>query len=187
MGDQTTQQLLSQRIVFLGQEVNDEIANRIVGQLLLLSAEDRHSDITLYINSPGGSVFAGMGIYDVMQYVPNDVRTVGIGFAASMGQFLLCAGAPGKRYALPHTRIVMHQPHGGVGGSATDIRIMADQMRHTKETLINRIAMHTGQTPEQIEKDGDRDYWFTAAEAKEYGFIDEVLDTTADVAAAGSA
>lgn len=181
MFEQTSQRLLRERIIFLGQQVDDEIANRIVGELLLLSAEDRHKDITLYINSPGGSVYAGMAIYDVMQYIPNDVRTVGMGMAASMGQMLLCAGAPGKRYALPHTRVMMHQPSGGIGGTASDIRILADQLLYIKKMFLERISLHTGQTQEQIEKDADRDRWFTAQEAKEYGFIDEVLEGTLDV------
>ncbi|MEV6821403.1 MULTISPECIES: ClpP family protease [Nocardiopsis] len=179
--EQTPQRLLRQRIVFLGQQVDDEIANRLVGELLLLSAEDRQRDITMYINSPGGSVTAGMAIYDVMQYIPNDVRTVGIGMAASMGQMLLCAGAPGKRYALPHTRVMMHQPSGGIGGTASDIRILADQLLYVKKMFIEKISEHTGQTVEQIEKDADRDRWFTAQESKEYGFIDEVLEGTLDV------
>ncbi|MGW5878748.1 ClpP family protease [Nocardiopsis terrae] len=179
--EQTPQRLLRQRIVFLGQQVDDDIANRLVGELLLLSAEDRQRDITMYINSPGGSVTAGMAIYDVMQYIPNDVRTVGIGMAASMGQMLLCAGAPGKRYALPHTRVMMHQPSGGIGGTASDIRILADQLLYVKKMFIEKISEHTGQTVEQIEKDADRDRWFTARESLEYGFIDEVLEGTLDV------
>jgi ATP-dependent Clp protease protease subunit len=179
--EQTPQRLLRQRIVFLGQQVDDEIANRLVGELLLLSAEDRQRDITMYINSPGGSVTSGMAIYDVMQYIPNDVRTVGIGMAASMGQMLLCAGAPGKRYALPHTRVMMHQPSGGIGGTASDIRILADQLLYVKKMFIEKISEHTGQSVEQIEKDADRDRWFTAQESKDYGFIDEVLEGTLDV------
>ncbi|RKS04883.1 ATP-dependent Clp protease proteolytic subunit ClpP [Nocardiopsis sp. Huas11] len=180
--EQTPQRLLRQRIVFLGQQVDDDIANRLVGELLLLSAEDRQRDITMYINSPGGSVTAGMAIYDVMQYIPNDVRTVGIGMAASMGQMLLCAGAPGKRYALPHTRVMMHQPSGGIGGTASDIRILADQLMYVKKMFIEKISEHTGQAVEQIEKDADRDRWFTAQAAKDYGMIDEVLEGTLDVA-----
>ncbi|KAB8179988.1 ATP-dependent Clp protease proteolytic subunit [Microbispora catharanthi] len=167
--------LLERRIVVLGQEVDDDIANRICSQLLLLTAEDSTRDISLYINSPGGSVSAGLAIYDVMQYVPNDVVTVGMGLAASMGQFLLCAGAPGKRYALPHARIMMHQPLGGIGGTAADIAIQAEQMLHTKKTLAERIAFHTGQPLERIEADSDRDRWFTAAEAREYGIVDHVV------------
>ncbi|MBE3009967.1 ATP-dependent Clp protease proteolytic subunit [Microbispora sp. NEAU-D428] len=167
--------LLERRIVVLGQEVDDDIANRICSQLLLLTAEDSERDISLYINSPGGSVSAGLAIYDVMQYVPNDVVTVGMGLAASMGQFLLCAGAQGKRYALPHARIMMHQPLGGIGGTAADIAIQAEQMRHTKKTLAERIAFHTGQPFERIEADSDRDRWFTAEEAREYGIVDHVV------------
>ncbi|WP_329262356.1 ClpP family protease [Actinoallomurus sp. NBC_01490] len=174
-GEQLHQRLLNNRIVFLGQEVDDEIANRICSELLLLSAEDPRGDIYLYINSPGGSVTAGMAIYGMMQYIPNDIATVAMGFAASMGQFLLCAGTPGKRYALPFTQVVMHQPHGGVGGTATDVKIMAEQMRHTKRTLAERIAFHTGRPLEQIERDSDRDRWFTAEEAREYGIIDHVV------------
>lgn len=185
MFDQTPQRLLRERIIFLGQQVDDEIANRLVGELLLLSAEDRQRDITLYINSPGGSVTAGMAIYDVMQYIPNDVRTVGMGMAASMGQMLLCAGAAGKRYALPHTRIMMHQPSGGIGGTASDIRILADQLLYVKRMFFERTALHTGQTKEQLEKDADRDRWFTAQEGKDYGFIDEVLEGTVDVVSGG--
>ncbi|GII55236.1 ATP-dependent Clp protease proteolytic subunit 2 [Planotetraspora thailandica] len=173
--EQLGDRLRSKRIVVLGQEVDDEIANRICSELLLLSAEDSQRDISLYINSPGGSVSAGMAIYDVMQYVPNDVVTVTMGLAASMGQFLLCAGTPGKRYALPHARIVMHQPLGGIGGTASDIRIQAEQMRYTKKLLAERIAFHTGQPLERIEADSDRDRWFTAEEAKEYGFVDHVV------------
>jgi ATP-dependent Clp protease protease subunit len=180
--DQLYQRLLNNRIVFLGQEVDDEISNRICSELLLLSAEDPRRDIHLYINSPGGSVTAGMAIYGMMQYVPNDIVTVAMGFAASMGQFLLCAGTPGKRYALPYTQVVMHQPHGGVGGTATDVKIMAEQMLYTKRTLAERIAFHTGQPVEQITADSDRDRWFTAEEAREYGFIDHVVDSADQVA-----
>lgn len=172
--EQTSQRLLRQRIIFLGQQVDDDVANRIVGELLLLSAEDRQADITLYINSPGGSVTSGMAIYDVMQYIPNNVVTVGMGLAASMGQFLLCAGAPGKRFALPHTRVMMHQPSGGVGGTASDIRIRAEDLMYVKKSLFDVIAHHTGQTVEQITVDAERDRWFTAEEARVYGFIDEV-------------
>lgn len=169
------QRLLRERIVFLGSEVRDQNANAICAQLLLLSAEDPEADIFLHINSPGGSVDSGMAIYDTMNYIPNDVATVAMGLAASMGQFLLCAGAPGKRYALPHARIMMHQPSGGMGGSASDIKIQAQQSLHIKKVLLELIAQHTGQTIEQIEADADRDRWFTAPEAKEYGFIDHVI------------
>jgi ATP-dependent Clp protease, protease subunit len=183
IGDPVFQRLLQQRIVFLGQEVDDAIANRICGEMLLLSAEDRTRDIHLYINSPGGSVTAGMAIYDVMQYIPNDVATLSLGFTASMGQFLLCAGAPGKRYALPHARILMHQPSGGIGGTASDIAVQAENMIFTKRTMQRLIANHTGQTVERIEADSDRDRWFTADEAKAYGFVDEVVGSVPSVPA----
>jgi len=181
--DSVFNRLLKERIIFLGQQFDDEMANRICGQLLLLSAEDPTRDIALYVNSPGGSVSSGMAIYDTMQFIPNDVATYGLGLAASMGQFILCAGARGKRYALPHTRVMMHQPSGGIGGSASDIAIQAEQMLYTKKLMQERIAFHTGQTVEQIESDSDRDRWFTADEAKEYGLVDQVLPTTSDVAA----
>jgi len=185
LGDQLFQRLLRHRIVFLGQQVDDDIANRICAELVLLAAEDGQSDISLYINSPGGSVSAGLAIYDVMQYVPNDVATYAMGMAASMGQFLLCAGTPGKRYALPHAQILMHQPSGGIGGTASDIRIQAEQMIYIKRTLAERIAYHTGQTVEQIEEDSDRDRWFTADEAKDYGFVDQVVRNAVEVPSAG--
>jgi ATP-dependent Clp protease protease subunit len=167
-------QLLRDRIVFLGSEVDDESANRIIAQLLYLEAQDNEKDIWLYINSPGGSVTAGMAIYDTMQFIEPDVGTVCMGLGASMGQFLLCAGAAGKRFALPHARIMMHQPLGGVRGQATDIAIQAEQMKYVKRLMAERIAHHTGQTVEQIEKDSDRDRWFTAEEAQSYGIIDRV-------------
>src|SRR6266571_3470382 len=175
ISDQIYQRLLRHRIVFLGQQLDDEIANRICGELLMLAAEDDSRDISLYINSPGGVITAGMAIYDIMQYVPNDVQTVAMGIAASMGQFLLCAGTPGKRYALPHARILMHQPSGGIGGTASDIAIQAENMLWTKRTMQERIAFHTGQTVESIERDSDRDRWFTAEEARDYGFVDHVV------------
>jgi ATP-dependent Clp protease protease subunit len=167
--------LLQDRIVVLGTDVNDDIANYITAQLLYLEGQDKEKPIWLYINSPGGSVSAGMAIYDTMQFVDCEVGTICMGLGASMGQFLLCAGAPGKRYALPHARIMMHQPLGGVQGQATDIAIQAEQMAYTKRLLQERIAFHTGQTVEQIESDSDRDRWFTAEEAKEYGIIDHVI------------
>ena len=176
--------LLKDRIIWLGSEVRDDNANEICAKILLLAAEDPEKDIFLYINSPGGSVTAGMAIYDTMQYVQNDIATVGIGLAASMGQFILCAGAAGKRYALPHTRIMMHQPSGGIGGSASDIAIQAEQMLYTKRLMQERIAFHTGQSVEQIERDSDRDRWFTADEAKGYGLIDAVMPSAARVAEA---
>ena len=175
LDDSVFNRLLKERIIFLGSEVTDESANRVVAQLLLLAAEDPERDITLYINSPGGSVYSGMAIYDIMQFVTNDVATVAMGMAASMGQLLLCAGAPGKRMALPHARIMMHQPSGGIGGTASDIAIQAEQMLYTKRMFQERVAFHTGQSLEQIEADSDRDRWFTAEEARDYGFIDKVI------------
>jgi len=183
--EQVFNRLLKERIIFLGSVVEDQIANVICAQLLLLAAEDRHRDIFLYINSPGGSVSAGMAIYDTMQYVENDVATVAMGLAASMGQFLLCAGQPGKRYSLPHARIMMHQPSGGIGGTASDIAIQAEQMLYTKHKMAERIAFHTGQSIEQIEKDSDRDRWFTADQAKEYGMVDHVVERAMQVPSAG--
>jgi ATP-dependent Clp protease protease subunit len=168
--------LLSKRIIVLGTEVNDESANRICGQLILLAAEDSEKDISFWINSPGGAVHAGLAIYDTMKFIKNDVSTVVMGMAASMGQFLLSAGTPGKRYALPHSRVMMHQPSGGIGGTAADIAIQAEQMLFTKKTIQRLIAEHTGQTNEQIEADSDRDRWFTAPEALEYGFVDRVVE-----------
>ena len=168
-------QLLNDRIVFLGTQVDDDIANYITAQLLFLEAQDPEKDIWLYINSPGGSVTAGMAIYDTMQFVTPDVGTICMGLGASMGQFLLCAGAPGKRFALPHARIMMHQPLGGVRGTASDIEIQAEQMLYTKKRLQELIAFHTGQPFDVIERDSDRDRWFTAEQAKEYGLIDKVI------------
>jgi ATP-dependent Clp protease protease subunit len=167
--------LLKDRVVFLGAEVTDQVANQITAQLLYLEAEDPDRDIWLYINSPGGSVTAGMAIYDTMQFVAPNVGTICMGLAASMGQFLLCAGAPGMRFALPNARIMMHQPLGGVQGQATDIAIQAEQMAYIKKLLAERIAHHTGQKVQQIQKDSERDRWFTAAEAKDYGIIDKVI------------
>ncbi len=184
-GDPLFQRLLRHRIIFLGQQVDDDIANRICGEIVLLSSEDARRDISIYINSPGGSVYAGMAIYDIMQYVPNDIATYAMGMAASMGQFLLTAGAPGKRYALPHAQILMHQPSGGIGGTASDIRIQAEQMLYVKRTLFERTAYHTGQPVEQIEKDADRDRWFTAEEAKDYGFVDQVIRSAVEVPTVG--
>ncbi len=181
LDDSVYNRLLRERILFLGSQVDDPIANALCAQLLLLSAEDPERDISLYINSPGGSVSAGMAIYDTMQLIPNDVSTVAMGLAASMGQFLLCAGAAGKRYATPHARIMMHQPSGGIGGTASDIAIQAEQMLYTKRTMQERIAHHTGQTYDQIENDSDRDRWFTAEEAKDYGFVDHVVTNVGSI------
>ncbi|MGI9079719.1 MAG: ATP-dependent Clp protease proteolytic subunit [Acidimicrobiales bacterium] len=174
--------LLKERIVFLGTQVDDNAANLICAQLLLLQSEDEDKDIYLYINSPGGSVSAGMAIYDTMQYVSCDVGTICMGLAASMGQFLLCAGQPGKRYALPHSRVLMHQPSAQMQGAAVDIAIHAEQIIYTKRVMAERIAQHTGQKVEQIEIDFDRDRWFTAVEAREYGIIDQVIERIRDVA-----
>lgn len=175
------QRLLKERIVFLGSEVRDSNANAICAQMLLLNAEDPEADIFLYINSPGGSVDSGMAIYDTMQFIPNDVATVAMGLAASMGQFLLAAGTAGKRYALPHARIMMHQPSGGIGGSASDIKIQAEQSILLKKQLNELQSLHTGQPLDQIEADADRDRWFTPVQAKEYGFIDQVISNAQEV------
>ena len=185
LDDQVYNRLLRERIIFLGSVVEDANANAICAQLLLLAADDPDKDIWLYINSPGGSVSAGMAIYDTMQWVQNDVATVSMGLAASMGQFLLCAGAPGKRYALPHSRIMMHQPSGGLGGTASDIRIQAEQMLYTKAKMAELIAQHTGQTIEVIEADSDRDRWFTADQAQDYGMVDQVVSNAGQVAGSG--
>ena len=173
--------LLKDRIVFLGTDVNDDIANYITAQMLFLEGQDPTKDIWLYINSPGGSVTAGMAIFDTMNFVQADVATICMGLGASMGQFLLGAGAKGKRYALPHARIMMHQPLGGVRGQATDIAIQAEQMAQTKKVMQELIAEHTGQSVEQIEADSDRDRWFTADEAKDYGIIDHVISSRGEM------
>ncbi len=185
LGDSVYQRLLKERIIWLGGEVRDDNANAICAQLLLLAAEDPDRDIYLYINSPGGSVTAGMAIYDTMQYIKPDVVTVGMGMAASMGQFLLTAGAPGKRYITPHTRVLLHQPLGGAGGSATEIRINADLILGMKKELAAITASRTGKTVEQVEADGDRDHWFTAQEALEYGFVDRVIDSPQEIGTRG--
>ena len=185
LDDHIYERLLKERIIFLGTEVRDQNANAICAQMLLLNAEDPKRDIFLYINSPGGSVDAGMAIYDTMQFISNDVATVAMGLAASMGQFLVCAGAPDKRYALPHARIMMHQPSGGLGGSASDIKIQAEQSLHIKRQLFKLISEHTGQPVEQVERDADRDRWFTAEAAKEYGFIDHVVESATEVTSEG--
>ena len=181
LNDSVYDRLLRERIIFLGQPVDDPIANQISAQLLLLAAEDPKRDIHLYINSPGGSVTAGMAIYDTMQLVEPDVATFAMGLAASMGQFLLSSGSPGKRYALPHARILMHQPSAGIGGTASDIAIQAEQYKLTKREMAEITAQQTGQTIEQIERDADRDRWFTAAQAKDYGFVDEVIERVQEI------
>ena len=179
--DQLSQRLLFQRIVVLGQEVDDAIANRICAQMLLLAAEDPVSDIALHINSPGGSITAGMAILDTMQYVECDVATFGLGMAASMGQFLLTAGTRGKRYVLPHARVMMHQPSSGVGGAESDITIQAERLRRLKREMNEMNARHSGQPLERIEADAERDRWFTAAEARDYGLVDHVVRRAAQV------
>ena len=181
LSDSVYERLLQQRIIVLGQQVDDDIANRIAAQMLLLAAEDPEADINLYINSPGGSVTAGMAIFDTMEFIPCDVATTAMGLAASMGQFLLSAGARGKRSALPHTQILMHQPSAGVGGSESDIRIQAQLFKRHKEEMAQLIAGHTGQTVERITQDFDRDRWFSAQEALEYGFVDQVVSRAGDL------
>ncbi|GAA0034862.1 ATP-dependent Clp protease proteolytic subunit [Brevibacterium metallidurans] len=181
LDDHIFNRLLKERIIWLGSEVRDSNANAICAQMMLLAAEDPDSDIWLYINSPGGSVTAGMAIYDTMQYIKPDVATVAMGMAASMGQFLLSSGAKGKRYATPHARILMHQPLGGIGGTATDIKIQAELILHMKKQMAELTAEQTGKSLEQILKDNDRDHWFTAEEALEYGFIDNVVTQSSEV------
>jgi ATP-dependent Clp protease protease subunit len=181
LDDQLTARLLQQRIIVLGTEVDDRIANRLCAELLLLSAEDPRSDISLYINSPGGSVSAGLAIYDTMRLIPNDVSTLAMGLAASMGQFLLCAGAAGKRFSLPHAQVLMHQGSAGFGGTAADIEIYASQLDRTGRTLMGLVAQHTGQPLERVEQDSLRDRWFDAEEARAYGFIDHVVESVSDV------
>ncbi|MDT3395076.1 ATP-dependent Clp protease proteolytic subunit [Streptomyces sp. B1866] len=183
--DHLAAQLLMQRIVFLGTQVDETSANRICAQLLLLSAEDPKSDISLYINSPGGSVTAGLAIYDTMRLIPNDVSTLAMGLAASMGQFLLGVGTAGKRFALPNARIMMHQPSAGIGGTTADIEIQAENLEFTKRAIERITAEHTGQSEETIARDGDRDRWFTAEQAKEYGMVDRVVESLEDVRPAG--
>ncbi|MEU3711941.1 ATP-dependent Clp protease proteolytic subunit [Streptomyces catenulae] len=179
--DHLAAQLLAQRIVLLGTEVDDASANRVCAQLLLLSADDPRTDICLYVNSPGGSVSAGLAIFDTMRLIPNDVATLAMGFAASMGQFLVTVGAPGKRFALPHARIMMHQPSAGIGGTVADIEIQAENHQFTKETIARITAEHTGRSEETIMRDGDRDRWFTAEQAREYGMVDRVVESLADI------
>jgi ATP-dependent Clp protease protease subunit len=181
LNDSVYDRLLRERIIFLGQPVDDTIANQICAQLLLLAAEDPTRDINLYINSPGGSVTAGMAIYDTMTFVECDIATYAMGLAASMGQFLLSAGTRGKRYALPHARILMHQPSAGIGGTASDIAIQAEQFKLTKREMAELIAEHTGQPVDQIQADSERDRWFTAQQALEYGFVDHVVSRVAQM------
>lgn len=185
LDDQLSMQLLHQRIIVLGAEVDDPIANRITAQLLLLSARDPRADISLYVNSPGGSVTAGLAIYDTMRVIPNEVSTLAVGFAASMGQFLLGAGTPGKRFALPNARIMMHQPSAGIQGTAADVEVQAANLKAIKQRVNELQSEHTGQTVEQITRDSERDRWFSAAEAAAYGIVDHVVASLADVRPAG--
>lgn len=168
---------LADRIIWLGEEVKDDMANRICAQMLMLAAEDPKSDIWLYINSPGGSITAGMAIYDTMQLIEPDVATVGIGMCASMGQFLLSSGTKGKRFLTSHARVLMHQPSGGIGGTTTDVRINAELIMDMKKTLGELTAEQTGHTIEEIYRDNEYDHWFTAEEALEYGFVDKLVST----------
>ncbi|MDQ0380913.1 ClpP family protease [Amycolatopsis thermophila] len=184
LDDSVYEQLLRDRIVFLGSEVTDAVANRITAQLLLLAAEDPRKDITFYINSPGGSVTAGMAIYDTMRLIEPDVSTWGLGFVASMGQFLLSSGTPGKRYLLPNTRIVMHQPSAGISGAATDIAIQAEVFGKMKRRIAEITARQTGQPVERITADADRDRWFDADEALAYGFVDHIVGAGEDAVSA---
>ena len=181
LDDQLITRLLYQRIIVLGTEVDDRVANRLCGQLLLLSAEDPRADISLYINSPGGSVSAGLAIYDTMQLIPNDVSTLAMGLAGSMAQFLLCAGTAGKRFSLPHAQVLMHQGSAGFGGTAADVEIYAAQLERVGTLMTKLISEHTGQPPERVEADSRRDRWFSATEALEYGIIDHILESVEDI------
>ena len=181
LDDQLITRLLYQRIIVLGAEVDDRVANRLCAQLLLLSAEDPRGDISLYINSPGGSVSAGLAIYDTMQLIPNDVSTLAMGLAGSMAQFLLCAGTAGKRFSLPHAQVLMHQGSAGFGGTAADVEIYAAQLERIGTLMTKLISEHTGQPPERVEADSRRDRWFSATEALEYGMIDHILESVEDI------
>ena len=181
LDDQLAARLLQQRIIVLGTEVDDRVANRLCAQLLLLSAEDPRTDISIYINSPGGSVSAGLAIYDTMRLIPNDVSTLAMGLAGSMGQFLLCAGTAGKRFSLPHAQVLMHQGSAGFGGTAADVEIYAEQLERTGALMTSLIAQHTGQPVATVERDSLRDRWFTAEQARAYGMIDHILETVDDV------
>jgi ATP-dependent Clp protease protease subunit len=179
--DELVRQLMHRRIIVLGEELGEANGNRLMHQLLLLSADDPRADISLWINSPGGSVSSMLAIHDVMRLIPNDVSTVAMGMAASAGQFLLSAGTPGKRYALPHARVLLHQGSAGIGGTAVDIEIQADDLRHTRDTVIGLIAQHTGQDRDTVERDSRRDRWFSAEQALDYGFVDQLISTVEDV------
>jgi ATP-dependent Clp protease protease subunit len=181
LDDQLITRLLYQRIIVLGTEVDDRVANRLCAQLLLLSAEDPRGDISLYINSPGGSVSAGLAIYDTMQLIPNDVSTLALGLAGSMAQFLLCAGTAGKRFSLPHAQVLMHQGSAGFGGTAADVEIYAAQLERVGTLMTKLTAEHTGQPPERVAADSSRDRWFSATEALEYGMIDHILERVEDI------
>jgi ATP-dependent Clp protease protease subunit len=181
LDEQLISRLMFQRIVLLGTEVDDAVANRLCAQLLLLSAEDPRGDISLYINSPGGSVSAGLAIYDTMRLIPNDVSTLALGLAGSMAQFLLCAGAAGKRFSLPHAQVLMHQGSAGFGGTAADIEIYAEQLGRTGATMMRLISEHTGQPLERVEEDSQRDRWFSAEEARDYGIVDHIVERLDDV------
>ena len=181
LDDQLVARLLYQRIIVLGSEVDDRIANRLCAQLLLLSADDPRADISLYINSPGGSVSAGLAIYDTMRLIPNDVSTLALGLAGSMAQFLLCAGSPGKRFSLPHAQILMHQGSAGFGGTAADVEIYAAQLERTSELMLRLISEHTGQPLERVRADSMRDRWFSPTEALEYGMVDHIVSSVEDV------
>lgn len=183
VADPIFHRLLKDRIIWMGEEVRDDMANRICAQMLMLAAEDPHKDIWLYINSPGGSITAGMAIYDTMQLIEPDVATVGIGMCASMGQFLLSSGTPGKRFLTSHARVLMHQPSGGVGGTATDVRINAELIMDMKKTLSELTAQQTGHTVEEIYRDNEYDHWFTAQQALEYGFVDRIVTTPGTMSA----
>ena len=177
LDDHIYNRLLRERIIWLGSDVRDDNANIICAQLMLLAAEDPDKDIWLYINSPGGSITAGMAIYDTMQLIEPDVATVGIGMCASMGQFLLSSGTKGKRFLTSHARVLMHQPSGGIGGTTTDVRISAELIMNMKKTLAELTAEQTGHTVEEIYRDNEYDHWFTAQEALEYGFVDKLVST----------
>ena len=176
LDDELATRLLHQRIIVLGTALDEAGGNRLCAQLLLLSAEDPRRDISLWINSPGGSVPAMLAIHDVMRLIPNDVSTLAMGWAASAGQFLLSAGTPGKRYALRHARVLLHQGSSGIGGTAADIALQAEDLRHTRDTVLALVAEHTGQSVERVREDSLRDRWFTAEEARDYGFVDQVVE-----------
>lgn len=181
LDDELATRLLHQRIIVLGTELDETVGNRLCAQLLLLSAEDPRRDVALWINSPGGSVPAMLAIHDVMRLIPNDVSTLAMGMAASAGQFLLSAGTPGKRFALAHSRVLLHQGSAGIGGTAVDIELQAEDLRRTRDTVLGLIAEHTGQSVERVREDSLRDRWYTADEAKAYGFVDAVVTDLASV------